>query len=625
MKNHTHTASALLVAVLTAATAAQVDNRVQPLQPVPGRARDANNQVGSGGFNAQSNAGAYINSANAVMSGNVYGLGGFHYTNSSSLLGGGNSFGAGSLGTLGSLSSVGVRNSFNTTALAGYNTGSVNNPYLFKASLPSADISYFNRQAFSVSDARQIQPTGGSNYYIPGAYQPYYANSNTVLNSGAVQSGLNRAGTTGLDTPFTPLFQGPLSTYGSTPQTLPDGVRDPQDRRLQPLNQPVGSPPQMSIFGSAAADVPNWQRPYVDASQSPIFGPSGVDARLPAALAGGQFTARAGQSNLGDADYAQARADEAAKAAAAAAPPTGGLTAIGPTAGALTPQATLGQPQDTTRLGPKVAALSPERLGVDRFADMAMAVREAEAAAPDFITELTQSRAGGNARVPGAAAVGPGPAAAGPAAVGPTLPEQPGGKGGTSETGRDTRTATGARLDQAARWAQELLKAPMKSFVGRGDNAVNLHLAAAEAAMKSGDYYAAAGEFGLASSLAPNNPLPLLGRGNALAAAGDYMSAVLFITRGISRFPGIVAFDLDLPTLIGGQDVFDVRRADLEKQLARVDSYELRFLLGYLEYYSGLRDVGMKNLRAAAAKAPAGSVIAVFPGMLAGATAPASK
>jgi len=610
MSKRSCVASAVLVGVVAVVAAGQVDNRVQPLQPVPGRARDANNQVGSGGFNAQSNAGSYINSANAVMSGNVYGLGGFHYS-------------SGAIGP-------GARNSFNTTGLAGYNTGTVNNPYMFQASLPSADISYFNRQSFSVGDARQLQATGGSRYYIPGQNQPYYANSNTVLNSGAVQSGLNRPGTSGLDTPFTPLYQGPLSTYGSVPQTLPDGVPNPQDRRLQPLNQAVGTAPQMSIFGSAAADVPNWQRPYVDASQSPIFGPSGVDARLPAALAGGQFTARAGQANLGDADYAQARADEAAKAAAAAAPPTGGLTTISPTAGGLTPQALPGEPQDTTTLGPKVAVLSPERLGVDRFADMAMAVREAEAAAPDFITELTRTRAGGNAGAPGMGAVSPGPTApgqapVGPAPVGPVLPGQPSSKGGTSETGRDTRTATGARLDQAARWAQELLKTPMKSFVGRGDDAVNLHLAAAEAAMKSGDYYAAAGEFGLASSLSPNNPLPLLGRGNALAAAGDYMSAVLFITRGISRFPGIVAFDLDLPTLIGGQDVFDVRRADLEKQLARVDSYEMRFLLGYLEYYSGLRDVGMKNLRAAAAKAPAGSVIAVFPEMLAGATAGASR
>src|SRR5262249_15850601 len=119
--------TAFRVAVSLLATSgiavAQVDNRVQPYQTVPGRARDANNQVGSGGFNSANQSCAYINSANAIMSGNVTGLGGFHYAPTNSL---------GGIG--------GNRNSFNVTGLSGVNSGSISNPYLFGTNLPSADI-----------------------------------------------------------------------------------------------------------------------------------------------------------------------------------------------------------------------------------------------------------------------------------------------------------------------------------------------------------------------------------------------------------------------------------------------------------------------------------------------------
>ena len=70
--------------------------------------------------------------------------------------------------------------------------------------------------------------------------------------------------------------------------------------------------------------------------------------------------------------------------------------------------------------------------------------------------------------------------------------------------------------------------------------------------------------------------------------------------------------------MVGQSDVFDRRRADLERRLTYREDYELRFLLGYLELYSGLTDAAQKNLTLAAKGAPKDSVIARFPDLVFG-------
>jgi tetratricopeptide (TPR) repeat protein len=174
------------------------------------------------------------------------------------------------------------------------------------------------------------------------------------------------------------------------------------------------------------------------------------------------------------------------------------------------------------------------------------------------------------------------------------------------------------QLGTAARWAKDVLDSPVTTFVGRNENRLNEYMASGEEAMKQGDYYKAARLFGAASTIDVVNPLPYLDRGHALAAAGDYISAVRNLEQGIRLFPHIAAFKLDLIALVGQKDVFDVRRADLEGRLAGREQYELRFLLGYLELYSGLADEGMKNLRTAAKEAPVESPIASFADLVAG-------
>lgn len=164
--------------------------------------------------------------------------------------------------------------------------------------------------------------------------------------------------------------------------------------------------------------------------------------------------------------------------------------------------------------------------------------------------------------------------------------------------------------------AEELLNRPVTTFVGAEDTRLNHYLRQAESFLDSGEYFRAAGQYKLAALIDPDNPLVWLGQGHALIAAGDYASAVRALGKGIERFPQIAYFRLSLNDFIPDATLLESRRADLEARLATEESAEARFLLGYVEYYSGLQSYGLENLKKAAALSPADSAIARFAAML---------
>ena len=167
-----------------------------------------------------------------------------------------------------------------------------------------------------------------------------------------------------------------------------------------------------------------------------------------------------------------------------------------------------------------------------------------------------------------------------------------------------------------------MLENPLQTFVGAGPTEVNEALRAAENAMRLGRYYDAVRHYDRVRRLDPVNPLPLLGQAHALLAAGEYVSAAVHLITALERFPDLVRFRLDLKALLGGGEVVDIRRADLMHQLARHEEAPLRFLLGYLEYHTGMTELGMRNLEAAARLARPGELISRYPDMLRNAVAP---
>ncbi len=165
-------------------------------------------------------------------------------------------------------------------------------------------------------------------------------------------------------------------------------------------------------------------------------------------------------------------------------------------------------------------------------------------------------------------------------------------------------------------FVERMLSAPLRTFAGEGDDPSNTAMLRAEALMHADDYAAAAREYDKAALFDRRNPLPLIGKGHALLAAGDYRSAAGALLRGLELYPNLARFRVDLQTLLGGGEIVDIRRADLAQLLERNEDARLRFLLGYLEYHTGNVERGLENLDKAATQADFGSFIQRYPKLL---------
>jgi hypothetical protein len=179
-------------------------------------------------------------------------------------------------------------------------------------------------------------------------------------------------------------------------------------------------------------------------------------------------------------------------------------------------------------------------------------------------------------------------------------------------------------LENSQAFVQKMLHTPLKTLTGPGPSAVNDQLLKAESLMDIGHYAEAADRYEAAHQMTPTNPLPLIGKGHALLAAGNYRSEALAALEGLTiadRTPGLAGVlfrRLDLTSLMGGGEIVDIRRADIMQQLEQRETPELRFLLGYLEYHAGDREHGLENLKRAAENPRAGELIARYPALLEG-------
>ncbi len=186
-----------------------------------------------------------------------------------------------------------------------------------------------------------------------------------------------------------------------------------------------------------------------------------------------------------------------------------------------------------------------------------------------------------------------------------------------------------ARLN-AQEFVVRTLQTPLRTMTGQGPSAVNDQMLKAESLMDIGHYAEAVDRYEAARVLDPTNPLPLLGKGLALLAQGNYQSAAQTLIQGIAladRTPGLAGAllrRLDLSDLMGSGEIIDIRRADLMRQLELRETPELRFLLGFLEYHSGDRQRGLENLKRAAADPHADALIGRYPDLLEGARLPLS-
>ncbi len=579
----------LLAAVVTplvfiALSYGQIDYRSDRLAPgMSGNLLDRNPMIGSGGYNSPvSNPWMHGRGADAIVTGNVTGLAGFH----------------------------------GLTPLTHSNR--------FRETLPSASLSDFQRISVGIEDVqsgRAMRPT----YYL--------GQQETISDLGFIRHGLNRPGSSTVHSPFVQprLLTGTVQRdEPGQPLARPDlrgDLRLPESELGTTQKDFVPSASSSSLLRSP------WGRPspFSQATTSSLFGaPRASQAVLD------QTNDRSDLSRFAPVPYdrtVELLRELELREIEGETPGRGpndrrDLQTLtdGPGLGSASPSALVWPGRE--RALPTVGR-SIERGPFD-FRRPSKSDPSAQVGAdPDRFTLMYEavwaSQRAGRAI---SGFVRPATSPSGPTPEG-RIPEDP---LTTSEPASPSRSkpdssatvadAESMIADSVARlrWADKTVGDPITTFANESQDRLNTYLRDAETALHEGEYYRAAGYYELARSIDPRNPLPWLGRGHALAAAGDFLSAVLSLERGVGLFPQIAAFRLDLPSIVGRHDAFDVRRAELERRLETAENYRLRFLLGYLELYSGLVQEGLHDLELAARGAPEDSVIAMFPDLVVGRT-----
>ena len=428
--------------------------------------------------------------------------------------------------------------------LAGVGISGISNfalaTYTAGSGLPSDRLTPFNRSSVSIANA--------SANYIPGSLSrtPYYSPSSAVANTGALVAKLNRPGTSQLN-----------SAYG--PARAPDARLTPSN----PLDVPNSGP------GSLMSESPRLVR--IDTGQA-ITGP--VNPRLansalfanvreiPLESLADQAKRGEGRAQTATPEDAQAKAAEEARREAAN---------------------RANQPSTTAQPGQE----QPNPQGTPEGASsrlMSNSKTSSLASTGDVYGRMRVASSALAHRLP---TIGPEP-------TGVTA------KPGTPES----RTPTGGTPQMPPPQPAEESLGPISTFVGTQNTAINAHLAEAEDLLKQGQYYRAAEAYTVAQTVDPTNPLPHLGRSVSLLAAGDYMSSATALFTAMRLFDSLGRFQIDLKSFVPDASVLESRRADLEKRLQLFDDFRLRFLLGYLQYSTGLPDAGLANMEAAAQKSP---------------------
>ncbi|HKQ47371.1 MAG TPA: hypothetical protein VJZ71_04800 [Phycisphaerae bacterium] len=477
----------------------------------------------------------------------------------------------------------------NVTGLAGFHGDSpITQSNLFRDSLPSAGLSSFTARSVGLPEVE------GNRTLSPSFY---FGREETVPDAGQIRQGLNAPGSARLITPYTPPPESAVQAPAN--QELQSLIRPVEDRRVGIVPAiPGAGMTQQTIVPLEDGRAGLTLSPYGSAVGSSIFG-----TPLPTAVSTGVQSDRGRASrdltlpwenqtqgedertDEGEFDGLNPRAQPRVDTDTAEIPPPSddGLMNRPVESGIRPP---LMEP-------PSDEIPTPENLGDDRFADLYSAVELAQRFGARDLGFDVSAPADPNAP--------------------PSPPDAPRGRELVRKPSEGLRN-----LATAAKWAKDVVDDPLRSFAGKYQDRLNQYMAAGEADLRAGRYYAAARHFDLAATVDPVNPLPQLARGHALIAAGDYRSAVHSLEQGIRRFPQIAAFRIDLPGIVGQHDIFDIRRADLEAKLATGDNVEMRFLLGYIELYSGLPDEGLKNLQQAAVEAPPASMIAIFADLVSG-------
>ncbi|UCG17782.1 MAG: hypothetical protein JSV19_07070 [Phycisphaerales bacterium] len=453
----------------------------------------------------------------------------------------------------------------------------VRDPSSLFAPMATSSLSGFRADSLSLSDVT----AGRTNYQA----NPFFPASRTVANAGAISQGLTQPGSSIPLTQYInpnratagPAWPGVVLPYaeslgvapmGAIPSALPTGtnpyaanphsylqrIDEPQGRAL--AQSPLFGPTALGRFTPSGADAA-WFFPSLE---PPLTAPQGAAASASAAGRRLEAYLRGDRDLISPLDLApriSGDRGDVADSSVESLSSGGGVATVGSST------THFGAPAETTLRG--LAEAEPTAAASVLYAPVGRSVYE------DFVGAVTWLRSAGDQA------------------------------GGTPAPGAPPDVLQD--FAAAAEQARTLIGQTVRSYAGHDDSTVNRYVIDAERFVRQGDFYRAAGMYSVAATLDRDNPLVHMGHGHALLFAGDYLGAVHHLTRGIRLFDDIAYFGIDLVEFISDPMVLDVRRADLERRLERQENYQLRFLLGYAEKYSGLEKFGLPNLRTAAEQA----------------------
>jgi tetratricopeptide (TPR) repeat protein len=151
-----------------------------------------------------------------------------------------------------------------------------------------------------------------------------------------------------------------------------------------------------------------------------------------------------------------------------------------------------------------------------------------------------------------------------------------------------------------------------KTFASLADDKFNRYMRAGEEYLKEGRYYRAADAYSLASVYKPSDPLAYAGKCHALFAAGEYISAALFLSKTMEIFPEYVQFKVDIVAMIGDKDKVESRISDIKEWYDKSDAAELQFLLAYIYYQMDRLDAAKEAIEKAYKKMTDVGAVAVL-------------
>jgi len=124
----------------------------------------------------------------------------------------------------------------------------------------------------------------------------------------------------------------------------------------------------------------------------------------------------------------------------------------------------------------------------------------------------------------------------------------------------------------------------LHGLAGVSTDQFNFHMGRAEKKLKAGRFYDAAGDYEIALTINASNPLAHVGLGLSLLAAGEPLSAAMYVRRAMEIFPPLMETRLDIPAMLD-KDLVLRRLTGIQRRLddaAEKPDPSLVFLAAYV-------------------------------------------